>query len=260
MRKFCITGDIKKAFLQIRVDEKDRDAQRILWYDNLASRNVTEYRFTRVIFGARPVHVSLERHYRSTSDITRTAQALLEDTYVDDIQGGGNEVADAVTFKEESIKILSEGGFSLHKWHSNVAGLNSSEKPGEEETYAKALVGHKENSETKVLGTLWNKTKDTLAVDFKTCLKVSKPLTKRKIISAIKSVYDVLGWSAPVTITAKLIFSEVCLLKLHWDEEVPNEVRRKWDAWVTSLQKAPTVTVPRCVFRHQRTHFEVHGF
>ena len=53
---------------------------------------------------------------------------------------------------------------------------------------------------------------------------------------------------------------EVCLLKLHWDEEVPNEVQSRWDAWVTSLQKAPTVTVPRCFFRHQRTHFEVHGF
>ena len=134
-----------------------------------------------MIFGATSslyiLGATLQKHIRDYQEkITPTAQALLEDTYVDDIQ-------DVITFKEESTKILSEGGFLLHKWHSNVARLNSNEKPGEEETYAKALVGHKENTETKVLGTLWNKTKDTLAVDFKTCLNVSKPLTRRKIIS-----------------------------------------------------------------------------
>ena len=67
---------------------------------------------------------------------------------------------------------------------------------------------------------------DTLAINFKTCLKVLKPLTKRKMISAIISIYDVLGWSVPVTITAKLIFSEVRLLKLHWVKEVPDNVQR----------------------------------
>ena len=52
MRKHWVTGDIHKAFLQIRVHEQDLDAQRVLWYDNLTDRNITEYRFTRVIFGA----------------------------------------------------------------------------------------------------------------------------------------------------------------------------------------------------------------
>ena len=50
----CITRDIQKAFLQIKVDLKDRDALRLLWYENLDSRTVTEYRYTRVIFGSGP--------------------------------------------------------------------------------------------------------------------------------------------------------------------------------------------------------------
>ena len=49
----------------------------------------------------------------------------MEDTYVDDIQGGAGKEEDVATFKEESIKILSEGGFSLHKWYSNAEHLNS---------------------------------------------------------------------------------------------------------------------------------------
>lgn len=50
----------------------------------------------------------------------KTVQSLLEDTYVNDIEGGGNSEEEVVTFKEESTMILSEGSFSLHKWHSNV--------------------------------------------------------------------------------------------------------------------------------------------
>ena len=138
--------------------------------------------------------------------------------------------------------------------------LNSGDQACEEETYAKSLVGNKGSSETKILGTQWDKKGDTLTVDFRTCLKDLKPLTKRKMISAINSIYDVLGWSSPVTIIAKLIFSEVCHHKLHWDEDVPNDIQRKWEAWVTSLQKAPTLTVPRCVFKLHGTHFEIHGF
>ena len=139
--------------------------------------------------------------------------------------------------------------------------LTSVEKETEgEETYAKGLVGNRGDRETKILGTLWNKAHNTLSIDFKTCLKVNKPLTKRKIISTINSIYDVLGLGSPVTITAKLLFSEVCLLKLHWDMEVPAEIQREWKSWTDSLQKAPTLTVPRCVFKHNRTHFEIHGF
>ena len=71
--------------------------------------------------------------------------ALLEDTYVDDIHGGGDVEEDAATFKEEASNIMSEGGFTLHKWHSNVERLNSVEKVTEgEETYAKSLVGNRE--------------------------------------------------------------------------------------------------------------------
>ena len=267
MRKYCVTGDVQKAFLQIRVHDQDRDAQRVLWYDNLRDRNVAEYRFTRVIFGATSspyiLGATLQKHVRNyEADYKATAQSLLEDTYVDDIQGGGDtEEEDVAIFKEESTKIMSEGGFSLHKWHSNVEHLTAGEgSHGGEETYAKSLVGNRPNNKTKILGTQWDKKEDALTISFESCLKMVKPLTKRKMISTINSIYDVLGLSAPITITAKLIFSEVCLLKLHWDDEISNDVQRKWEAWINSLRRASSITIPRCVFTAHRTHFEIHGF
>ena len=253
--------------MQIWVHEKDRDAQRILWYDNLEERNVTDYRFTRVIFGATSspyiVGATMQKHVSEYTDrYPEITRSLLEDTYVDDIQGGGDKEEQAVAFKEESTKILAEANFPLHKWHSNVESSDEVKccEDENDQTYAESLVGNERSNETKILGVPWNKKEDTFSVSSETIANFDGLLAKRKIISAINSVYDVLGWSSPVTIPAKIIFGEICLLKLHWDEEVPDEIAKKWNAWVKGLKHTPTVDVPRCVSTINQSHFELHGF
>jgi hypothetical protein len=91
LRSNCITGDLKKAFLQVRVNEEHRDAQRMLWYNNLEEMKIVEYRFTRVIFGAAPspyiLGATLQKHVKQFQDeYPETTKALLEETYVDDVQ------------------------------------------------------------------------------------------------------------------------------------------------------------------------------
>ena len=63
--------------------------------------------------------------------------------------------------KEDAVKILGEGGFMLHKWHSNAAELESDVKEDGETTYAKESLGTTP-LETKFLGLGWNKSEDTL--------------------------------------------------------------------------------------------------
>ena len=67
MRKYCVAGDIQKAFIRIRVHEQDRDAQRILWFDNLIERNSREYRFSELL----QAHTFSERHFRNIYKITK---------------------------------------------------------------------------------------------------------------------------------------------------------------------------------------------
>ena len=86
----CITGDIQKAFLQIKVDPKDRDAVRLLWYQYLDSKTVTEYRFTRVIFGSGPspyiLGATLKKHMSQYAEkVPSTTDELLNNTYVDGV-------------------------------------------------------------------------------------------------------------------------------------------------------------------------------
>ena len=85
IRPLCIIGDIKKAFLQIRLREEDRDAQQLLWYDDLVKRNIEEFRFTRVIYGSglSPfiLNISFQKHVEPFEEkCTETTEALLEDT------------------------------------------------------------------------------------------------------------------------------------------------------------------------------------
>ena len=57
---------------------------------------------------------------------SKTVKAILSDTYVDEIQGGGDCIKDLETFKTEAEIIMKQGGFALHRWHGNVASSNRS--------------------------------------------------------------------------------------------------------------------------------------
>ena len=142
-----ITGNIKKAFLQIWIQEEDREVQRVLWYEDLQVRNVVAYRLTRVIFGAGPspyfLGATMHKHVSRYKDSNPgTAKALLEVKYVDDIQYRGESAEELIKFKEESIAIMKGGGFTMHKWHSSIASV---ENDAAEHKVKRQFWGHKKS-------------------------------------------------------------------------------------------------------------------
>ena len=271
MKPFCITGDIKKAFLQIKISPQDRDALRLLWYDNLKGRNFVQYRFTRVIFGSGPspyiLGATLEKHIGQYEEkYPNTVNQLLQNTYVDDVQSGGDGKEELLKFTEEATQIMNEGGFQLHKWHSNIpeiekVSMSEVEEPQENSTYAKLTVGT-QSHESKILGVPWNREEDTFSINFAKTLKCVEegPLTKRKMLSAINSIFDLLGIAAPVVIVGKILYSEVCLRKLRWDEEVPDSIQKPWTKWLNDIRECPYVSIPRSVVGVGLTGVILHGF
>ena len=162
---YCITGDIKKAFLQIRIHPQDRDSLRILWYEDLITKQIKEYRFTRSIFGAGPSPYVLSATIRKrvgkfSSKYPETTRSLLIDTYVDDIQGGRKKPTDLDTFKTEATTIMDQEGFEFHKWHSNIEALESNDKKTEDTDTQESRTNR------KLLGIFWNKVEDTLTIKF----------------------------------------------------------------------------------------------
>ena len=130
VKPVLLAGDIKQAILQIVIKETERDVLRFLWINNLRSKEETIYRMTRLMFSLGPspfilggtLNVHLENYSQEHSICVRE---LKDDTYVDDINIATDTVDETREVKEDAVKILGEGGFKLHKWHSNVAELES---------------------------------------------------------------------------------------------------------------------------------------
>ena len=179
-------ADTGKTFLNIGVQEIDRDVLRFLWIDNLESDNleVLIYRFCRVVFGvnASPslLKATLQNHIKHYNTDTDFAEKLSESFYVDDLVAGEANEKDASEFYQNSKECLWKGGFHLRKWASNSTELldriqndrvkcetNKAPESGVVEntdTYAKTTVGNlkelQETDEDKILGLPWNSKTD----------------------------------------------------------------------------------------------------
>uniref|UniRef100_A0ABD2W544 nitric-oxide synthase (NADPH) n=1 Tax=Trichogramma kaykai TaxID=54128 RepID=A0ABD2W544_9HYME len=148
-----VISDIKKAFLQIEINKKDRDYLRFLW--KLGNKYV-HLRHRRVVFGLAcspfllaavlELHFNtcLEKAKNETSYVwTReTIKKLKSSFYVDNcVTSVKNEDA-LLYFRREAKEILRQGGFDLYEW----------EYSRDSSTRSAALV----------LGIEWDKQKDTL--------------------------------------------------------------------------------------------------
>ena len=107
-------------------------------------------------------------------EYTDTINTLKRDNYLDYMQDRGDSIESLQRFKVEATRIMAEAGFALDKWDSNVGTLELDEVHEElKEMSVKA------NYNTKILEIFWNKSPDTLELDFTPCVKEHYMLTKR---------------------------------------------------------------------------------
>lgn len=92
------------------------------------------------------------------------------------------------------------------------------------------------------LGLRWNIMADMFV------LKVpehQKPFTHRDMLSTVNSLFDPLGFIAPVTIQGRLLFRELTCQEPEWDSPLPEGMYEDWKRWVQSLQELEELHVPR---------------
>ena len=259
----AIAGDLKQAFLQIRVRGADRDALRFHWLKDLRSRQVETLRFTRVLFGLAPspfllAAVIKEHLQRYKSVNPKLVEEIERSMYVDDLITGGESVNQALEAKQTAQTIFNDATFELHKWQSNVRDLEADDSSPDEEgqTYAKQQLGAKKG-ESKLLGVPWNKEKDEIQVSFPTF--TAEP-TKRGILAKIAKVYDPLGLASPVTLSGKALYREACDTRTAWDNPLASDLQRTWNKWEQSLPEH--IGVARSVVKHEEKilSIDLHAF
>ena len=93
----------------------------------------------------------------------------------------------------------------------------------------------------RALGVIWCIESDTF--NFRIELK-DKPCTRRGILSTISSIYDPLGFIAPVVLVGKKILQDICHTN-SWDEPVDDATRSRWERWRNELYLLESLKVPR---------------
>jgi len=108
-----------------------------------------------------------------------------------------------------------------------------------------------------MLGLKWDKQQDTLAVVIP---KEETQPTKRGHLGKMAKIYDPLGLIAPLMLTAKQIYCELCETNVQWDAKINGELLRCWKKWEEQLPCEQQV--PRSIARYQEAiqGVELHSF
>ena len=158
-----LTGDLKKAFLQVRIKEEERDSLRFHWRPPNSSKT-SVLRFTRALFGmtCSPFLLGgvINQHLDTwENQHPELIKEIRDGLYVDDLMTGGETVEITAEKKVITTEVFKDASFTIHKWHSNAPKLEAiNGSPCEEElTYAKRQLGGAKPSEGKLLGLPWDR-------------------------------------------------------------------------------------------------------
>ena len=73
-----------------------------------------------------------------------------------------------------------------------------------------------------------------------------KPNTRRGLLwCTVNSLYDPLGFAAPVITHGRLLLRELSVDSIEWDSPLPEDKRMKWETWHHSLKDLGQLHIPR---------------
>ncbi|XP_062715823.1 uncharacterized protein LOC134291718 [Aedes albopictus] len=270
-KQIMLVSDVEKMFRQIIVRPEDRPLQCILWR-NSPSEDVHTFELNTVTYGTKPAPFLATRTLRQLAldeegRFPLAARAAMEDTYMDDVITGANDVETATELQGQLNTMLSGGGFQLRKWASNcplaLAGVP-------EENLAIRTpdgINLDPDPSVKTLGLTWFPSTDILGFQFTIpTLETGAILTKRAILSVIATLFDPLGLLGAVITTAKVFMQQLWTIRdedgqpLGWDQTVPPTVGEAWRNFHEQLPLLNQPRIERCVIIQDAVSIEIHCF
>ena len=128
---------------------------------------------------------TIKEHLTSSKQCFPESAAHIEETeeilYVDDLITGNATIEEVQKVKERAIRVFGDTKFKLHKWDSDVKELDDFTSATKPDISFEKQELRTEISESKILGVLWNKVKDTFEVP-------DQPTTKKGMLKFLGSI------------------------------------------------------------------------
>ena len=256
LNEFAVTTDIEKAFLNVGLEEEDRDVTRFFWFNNPtdATGQLVNYRFKSVLFGATCspfiLNAVLMKHLKeSASTLT---ERLTKDLYVDNIISSFPSENEVINFYNRTRPLFANAGFNLRSWASNSDIL---------EEHAKKDNVLDNNKDVKILGLKWNVEDDTLSFTKHEVGDTSENITtKRDVLKQSSKIYDPLGIISPVTVKAKMFIQGLWKQGLDWDEKLSPELMEQWTKISDDTKEAVSLKIQRKYIPGNQSNTTLHIF
>ncbi|XP_076045077.1 uncharacterized protein LOC143027605 [Oratosquilla oratoria] len=261
----AVAADVEQMFYNFKVKTEQRDYLRFFWYkNNDPDERLIEYRMTVHVFGNTPSPAIATYGLRkSVEDASPEVRYFIENNfYVDDGLASLPDAETAYKLIQDSKSALQEGGrLRLHKITSNSKEVLEKFATSElAENLQELNLTSDSMPMQSSLGLLWDIQRDVFVYKF---MDSDKPSTKRGILSVVNSLFDPMGFLAPVIIVGKLLLREITNLKCGWDEPIPAKIHTKWSRWLTSLRDLKDISINRqfaSISLSQAHRIELHTF
>lgn len=242
----ALVCDIKEMYLRIKIAPEDRPYHRFLWRDIDTEKPPDVYQFNTLVFGvnASPFlaqYVTQQHAERYSECYPTAAETIKKSTYMDDSMDSVENTDKAIELYQQLSELWGKASMHARKWLSNSQDVL--QKIPVQDRASEVDLSKSELPNQKTLGILWIAAKDNFT--FKAKDYPEEKLTKRILLSKIATLFDPLGFLAPFIIRGKMILQEIWTCGCGWDDELPDDIRKKSEIWLAEFQDLSNIEVPR---------------